>query len=391
MGRRSGIGGLVTAIARAQRASVAAHNRAVREEARAARAHARAVRQYERAQAAYNRDMEREAKRQYLQDQLETAEDQTAALAATVDALDAVLSHTIEVDDCINFDSLRLPTTYPPFEPPPHLAHGRPEPRRDAYVSSVQTPGVLSRLIPGAEARHQEKLRLAEAQYQSAVNEHQSAERARIAALDAAHQDYETRKAETLAQAQQRNTEVDAFESAYLLGDVDSIVAYTTMVLERSDYPVEMPQAFRLEYEPESREVVIDYELPDATIIPVTAEVRYVKSKDAFEEKPRRASEIRERHQRLVASIALRSIHEVFEADRKNHVDVVTFSGFVHAIDPATGQDGRPYLISIRARRAEFDAIDLARVDPTVCVRKFAPGVRSQVAAPASRRSGAVV
>lgn len=386
MGRRSGLGGLVTAIARAQRASVAAHKRAVREQARAERQHARAVRQYERALAAHNREMEREAKRQYVEDQLESAEDQTAALAAMVDALDAVLSHTIDVDDRIDFDSLRLPVTYPAFEPPPHLAHAAPEPRRDSYLFYVKAPGFLSQLLPGAQRRYQEQLQLAQARYESAVSEHALAERARVAALNAAHDDYERRKAEALAEARQRNSEVDDFEAAYLRGEPDSVVVYNTMVLERSDYPADMPHEFRLEYDPGSREVVIDYELPDATIIPATAEVRYVKSKDAFEEKPRKASEIRARHQKLVASIAVRTIHEVFEADRGNHVDFVTFSGFVHTVEPATGQDSRTYLVGIRAARAEFECIDVGRADPTACVRKFSIATRSQATPPASRR-----
>jgi restriction system protein len=380
MGRRSGIGGLVSAIARAQRASVAAQKRAVREHARAQREHARGVRQYERAQAAYSREMEREAKRQYLEDQIEAAEDQTAALAAAVDALDAVLLHTLEVDDSISFDSLRLPITYPAFEPLPHLVHRPAEPRRDSYVASVRPPGFFARLIPGAEARYREALRLAEGRYESAVSEHQSAERARVSAMNAAYQAYEAQKARALDEAKQRNSEIDEFESSYLGGDVDSIVAYNTMVLERSDYPAEMPQAFRLEYAPETRELVVDYELPDATIIPATAEVRYVKSKDTFEEKPRKASEIRERHQKLVTAIALRTVHEIFEADQTNHVEFVTFTGFVNTVDPATGQNGRPYVVSIRAGRAGFGAIDLARVDPTACVRKLALGIRSQVA-----------
>lgn len=381
MGRRSGIGNLVSAIARAQRASVAAANRAAREHARAQREHARAVRQYERAHAKYSREMEREAKRQYLEDQLEAAEDQTAALTATVDAIDAVLADTLAVDDGIGFNSLRLPTTYPQFAPPPQLAHCAPEPNRDAYFQSVKPLGALARLIPGAEARHRETLRLAEARYASALSEHQSAERARVAALNAARQAHETEKADALAQAQQRNAEIDEFESTYLHGHVESIIAYNTMVLERSDYPVDMPQAFRLEYDVATRELVIDYELPDATIIPAAAEVRYVKTKDVFEEKPRKASEIRQRHQKLVAAIALRTVHEIFEADRANHIDFVTFCGFVNTIDPATGQNSRPYIVTMRAGRAEFSAVDLARVDPAVCVRKFAVGVRSQIAA----------
>lgn len=386
MGQRSGIGILVTAIARAQRAGVAAQKRAAREQARTHREQARAARQYDRARVAYAREMEREAKRQHLEDQIEAAEDQTAALAAIVDAVDAVLLDTLAVNDSISFDTLRLPTTYPPFAPPPHLVHSSPEPQRDLYVSAVRAPGFFSRLLPGAEARHREALWFAEARYESAVSEHQSAERARVAALNAAYEAYEVEKAEVLAQAQHRNAEVDEFQFAYLRGDVDSILTYNTMVLERSDYPVEMPQAFRLEYEPETRGLLIDYELPDATVIPTAVEVRYVKSKDAFEEKPRKASEIRERHQNLVAAIALRTIHEVFEADQANHFDFVTFSGFVNTIDPATGQNIRPNVVSIRAGRAEFSIIDLARVVPTDCVRKFALGIRSQVAVNATRQ-----
>lgn len=383
MGRRSAIGSLVSAIARAQRANAAAHNRAVRDHARAVREHTRAVRQAERAQAKHNREMEREAKRQYLEDQLEEAEDQTAALAATIDAIDAVLSHTLDVDDSISFDSLRLPTTYPPFEPPAHLIRSMPKPDRDAYLAWVRPPGFFSRLLPGAEARYREALRVAEARYDAAMTGHEAAERARIAALNAAREIYDAQKAQAVAQAQERNVEIDEFESSYVRGDVDSILAYNTMVLERSDYPVEMPQAFGLEYDSVTRALMIDSELPDDTIIPSTAEVRYVKSKDTFEEKPRKASEVRARHQKLVAAIALRTVHEVFEADRVNHVHSVTFSGFVNTIDPATGQKTRQYLIAIRAGRPEFGAVDLARVDPTVCVRKFALRIQSQRSADA--------
>ena len=378
MGRRDGLGIIVTAIARAQRASAAAHKRAIREQARAERQHARAVRQYERAQAAHNREMEREAKRQYLQDQQESAEDQTAALAAIVDALDGVLSHTLDVDDRIDFDSLRLSTASTPFSPPPHLAHRSSEPRRDSYLSAIKPPGFWSQLIPGAKARYQENLRTAEARYDSALREHQAAEQARIAALNAAYQEHERQETVAIARARQRNAEVDEFESLYLRGDIDSIVAYNTMVLERSDYPADMPQAFRLEYDQQSRELSIDYQLPDASIIPATAEIRYVKSRDAFDEKPRSASEIRTRHQKLLASIALRSVHEVFEADRANHIECVAFSGYVQTVDSSTGRDITAYLVSIRVPRTQFASIELGRVEPTACIRKFALEIRNQ-------------
>src|SRR5258708_14659504 len=109
MGRRSGFGGLINAVARdlarAQRASVSAQKRAVREQESRRRQYERALRQQQRAQAAHTREMEREAKRQYLEDQMEAAADQTAAFSATVDELEAVLTRTLTADDRIDFES----------------------------------------------------------------------------------------------------------------------------------------------------------------------------------------------------------------------------------------------------------------------------------------------
>jgi len=322
--------------------------------------------------------MEREAKRQHLEDQLEAADDRTAALAATVEELEAILSHTLEVDDRINFDSLRLSERYSAFNPPVELTRAGREPQRDSYTSAIQPPGFFARLIPGSAARHQERLRNAEDQFRAALASYRGSEQSRDAALHAAQLQYEAERAAAISKAAQRNAEVAEFEASYIRGDADSIVAYNTMVLERSEYPPDLPQTFRLAYQPASRELVIDYELPTVAVIPTAAEVRYVKSKDAFEEKPRKNAEIRERYQKIVACLALRTMHEVFEADQGNHLDVATFSGFVNAVDPATGRDVRPYLISVRATRSEFAKLDLARVDPRVCVRNLGASVSAQ-------------
>ena len=53
-------------------------------------------------------------------------------------------------------------------------------------------------------------------------------------------------------------------------------MTYNTMVLERSVYSEGFPQEFRLVYSPESKELVIDYGLPDVSIVPAEAEYKYV-------------------------------------------------------------------------------------------------------------------
>lgn len=149
----------------------------------------------------------------------------------------------------------------------------------------------------------------------------------------------------------QRNVEVNDFEASYKNGDADAIVAYCTMVLERSSYPEGFPQNFSIAYTTSSKQLVVEYELPTVAIIPDVLEYRYVKAGDKIASKPRKTSEIADIYQEVLSSIALRTIHEMFEADQANHITTVCFNSFIHTIDPATGQDIQPHLISIRTTR----------------------------------------
>jgi restriction system protein len=150
------------------------------------------------------------------------------------------------------------------------------------------------------------------------------------------------------------------------------------MVLDRSNYPDGFPQSFRLAYAPEPKELVIEYELPTADVIPQAVEYKYNKTKDTVDEKPRKAAEIKELYQDIVASVALRTIHEVLEADQANLLLVVAFNGFVAAVDPATGRDVRPCLVSVRTTRDQFDGLNLARVDKRTCLRNLGAQVSPQ-------------
>ena len=150
------------------------------------------------------------------------------------------------------------------------------------------------------------------------------------------------------------------------------------MVLERSEYPEGFPQNFRLAYVPESKELVIEYELPDTSVIPDVVEYKYIKTKDAIESNLRKAAEIKESYQDIVASVALRTLHEVLEADQGHHLEVVVFNGFVQAIDAATGKDIRPCLVSVRTTRKQFEEINLARIDKRMCLRNLGAQVSPQ-------------
>ena len=126
------------------------------------------------------------------------------------------------------------------------------------------------------------------------------------------------------------------------------------------------------------QELVIEYRLPTADIVPQEEEFKYVKTKDEITSKPRRAKEIKDIYQDLVAAVAIRTIHEVLEADQANAIAVVAFNGYVQTRDLATGKKIKPCLISLRVTSEKFSDIDLEHIDKKVCLRNLGAQVSAR-------------
>lgn len=368
--------------ARAGRNAAVTRNRMLREEARAAKrqeqAAARAAREYERESARATRDHERalaqsakEEKQRYLESRTAEAEEDTQETQERILELQSILEHTLNVNDTVSFQSLKTKDRYPAFRPDSSIATTLKAPEESRYLAEVPAAGFLTRIVPFLRRRHESKIEVARIAYEVARSENDRKEVKRKKAYDDALSQYETAKAEHITKVTAQNEEIDRFEEAYRNADPESVVAYNNMVLERSEYPDEFPQEFRIAYIPESKELVIEYEIPGPSIVPDIAEFRYVKAKDTIERKPRKASEIKDIYQDVVASIALRSLHEVFEADQGEHLVVVVFNGFVQTVDAATGKDIRPHLVSVRVTKERFLDINLSRIDKRACLRNL--------------------
>ncbi len=141
------------------------------------------------------------------------------------------------------------------------------------------------------------------------------------------------------------------------------------MVLGNSVYPDCFSQQYRLAFVPESRQLVVEYQLPTLDVIPAVREYRYVKSRDDITSSSRTAKEIRERYASIVAQTTLRTVHELFESDRAAIVETIAFNGVVDTTDPRTGQPVRPCLVTVRTTREQFLALNLHSVDPSACLQ----------------------
>jgi restriction system protein len=72
-----------------------------------------------------------------------------------------------------------------------------------------------------------------------------------------------------------------------------------------------------------------------------------------------------------VAAVALRTVDLLVTADVGGFVDAAVFNGFVKAVDPATGKDIRPHLVSVRVTKQQFMEIDLRKVQLRSCLRNL--------------------
>ncbi len=131
----------------------------------------------------------------------------------------------------------------------------------------------------GGAAIYQRKVAEAQTAYDSAVQSRAKRENQRLVALGQARLGWEEASKREFDLIEKHNQEIDELERMYTAGDPAAIVGLNTALLERSSYPSGFPQRFRVAYVLEPKQLVVEYELPTATLIPTVAEFRYVKAR----------------------------------------------------------------------------------------------------------------
>lgn len=329
----------------------------------------------ERLKSAALRDKQNKAL--YLESRIQETEDLNGDLQVRLDELSGVLQYTLDIDDTIDFNSLRILTGFRPLVLPEELTTPVVVPTLESFTGHIKPPSWAEKLL-GGQKRYEQKLEDARLMHQMAVENAQTTFQQRKADLERIQREYELEKNAYHQMMETENQKVDEFERAYRAGEGDAIVLYNTMVLERSHYPEEFPRDVKVAFNKASQELVIEMELPPVTVIPDVLEYKYTKNKDSIDPKPRKGADIKLRYQDVIAGITLRTLHEVFEADQGGHLQVVTFNGMCETVDPATGQLVRPCLLSVRATRDRFLALNLALVDKQACLKNLGASVSSR-------------
>lgn len=196
------------------------------------------------------------------------------------------------------------------------------------------------------------------------LDEHAKAERLRADKLASAVAAYQSECSARERDAAEANARVDAFQSALASGDPEAIDQYVGVVLGNSVYPDAFDVSHDYSFDPEFGELTVRVFVPPPADLPTIKLYRYVAASDEIRETPCAQKEQRERYNRAVAAVAVRTFHEVFESDREERIKTISLTVEADAISPATGLVETYRFVAAAADRDEFSRFNLANVDP---------------------------
>lgn len=370
---------------RARRTAVREHNAAVHRAEQAERAAERLRGRLIRASEAERKRLEKEAKEAHIAAMEAAADERNLKLAEVYEELDSLLATTLEVDDYVDLNTFRVVAEHPPFDkpelelptPPPEPI---PDPPQPIFLAPDPPRGLLASLfgkkkhataISTAKEAHEQALakwreetEQIPARRQAALEAHASTEAKRFAALDAARARYAAECATRETNAADRNRQIDDLIANLNYGVPEAVQEYISIVLSKSVYPEHFAATHEFEFEPASAELKLRALVPGPEKIPQVKAFKFTKSTGEITEVPLSQKTCRDRYASVINQVALRTIHEVFESDRRGIIRTISLQVGTETADPATGLQAFIPFVVVGAERESFLKFDLSAVIP---------------------------
>ena len=319
--------------------------------------------------------------------------ERNAELAQIYDEIDSLLAATLEVDDYVDLESLRRTVEHPSFDradlerpiPPPAP---RPDPLEPAYVDPPPPTGLF-----GKKKKQSEAAEVARAQHaiahgawraemdalpalrQSDVEQHQSSETARVQELERARARYAAESATREADVADQNAALDKLVANLGYGTTDAVEEYISIVLSNSVYPEHFSVRHEFTFDPGTAELSLRCLVPGPNEVPAIKAYKYTRSSDEITETALPQAAAKARYAGAVHQVALRSLHEVFEADRRGLIRSISLEVGTETTDPATGTATYVSFVAVAAERDAFSRFELAAVVPTATLAHLGAAV----------------
>ena len=374
------VGLAIKAVKAAERDRVREANAVLKEDVRQTKAREVAIK---RATVANERDRKswvKEGKAAHVRSQEAEVDLMNAQVNDTFDELDGLLEATVEVDDYIDLKTLLRPEATTPFDRP-ELEEAAPAPlpprlpSEPKYKEPPQPKGFFGK-----------KKKLAAA-IQSETEAHTAAHKKWekiVANLQDGHKadldkyaEGEVLRVETLAGEKARfrlenethNARVESFITNLSYGDVDAIQEYIALVVENSNYPDHFPVRHDFSFDPSTAELSMQVSIPRPRDFPAVKSYKYVKTSDEIRATDLSVAETKKRYCSAIYQVAIRSLHEVFEADRRDLIQTISLEVGTIEKEPATGKMEFLAFVGVSAGKGPFMEFDLSALVPLATLK----------------------
>lgn len=370
--------------ARAAREAERVRKSAIAEAERARKADERAALQFARANAAEQKRLAKVALEAHVAAMEAEVERRNLELSQEYEAIDSLLVSTLDVDDYVDLETLRIIAEHPPFDradlevptPSPSSIFDPPEPTFTPPSPPKGLRGVLGKkkhekVVAEATVAHtravaewQSKLVQAESARKVEASRHADMEAERISALEVERARYAEECSAREAEAADHNKTIDTLIANLGYGAVDAVQEYVSIVLSSSVYPAHFPIEHDFVFDAATAELRLRVLVPSPDKQSTTRAYKYTKSSDDITATPLSQKASKERYASAVHQVALRSMHEVFEADRRELIKTISLEVGTETIDPATGREAYIPFVAAGAERDSFLELNLSNVVP---------------------------
>src|SRR5581483_6864903 len=245
-----------------------------REQERLARLHQQEERQRARARELARAADEKARKEAYLRQREAEAVFRTQEVADKFMELETILSATInEGSWALTPSDLLRPIQVPDFDPE-GLDEALPKP---VLADFVKEHGFFSKIFaPGRVAADAEAANKA---YEAACEQHAHDERDRAERLRKLRDEHHNLQEQARSQEAKQDEDVRELFSKLESAEPEAVLNYFTAVFDQIQWPDGFPESFKVGYVPESKQLVIEHELPGSEVVPREKSFRYVKSR----------------------------------------------------------------------------------------------------------------
>lgn len=336
---------------------------------------------------------------------LNIAEEKTRQALEAQKNIESILLHTLSIDDTVDWNSLKDKRKFGTENPinklnselkkivnpkSPMLKELPSEPRKNEFNPPLTFIDKIFKSLGEKKIKQSEILyessleawkkeveeisagnTLLQEEYNRKVNEIEERRRIVDKQFKELEAEWKNEEANFYSDQKDHNLKIDKLKELYFKADSQAIIQYCELVLNNSHYPDSFPKDFDLDYNSENKMLLVEYVLPAPNQFPTLTEVKYVALKKELKETHLSDAQVSKMYDTAIYNITLRTLHELFEADKSNSIDVIVFNGWVNVISKATGKLVNNCIVSIQVKKSEFLEIELTHVEPKTCFKNL--------------------